>query len=266
MTGEVVLLALRESYWVDIRAMYRLMAMLDMTNLKKTGITLHGCWAHLRRKFIEALDTDKRHGTEAIVYISKLYKVESDADETGLTVEQRKEKRVKESYPVIRVFEKWMKDTYPNVLPKSKKGQTIEHGYILLPRLSRYVNDGRISIDNNPVERAIHPLALGRKNWLFCGNDASAYRAAIVHSLIGTCKNASIEPRIWMEDVLKQIPYYQRDGRDLAELLPRVWASKIKLNKIAVISGKITTNRSKSQLIAQNRNTCFTGGLSIIRK
>lgn len=113
-----------------------------------------------RRKFVETLDTDKRHATEAIVYISKLYKVESEADEAKLTAEQCKEKRVKESYPVILVFEKWMKDTYPTVLPKSRIGQAIEYAFALLPRLSRYVNDGRISIDNNPVERAIRPLAL----------------------------------------------------------------------------------------------------------
>lgn len=192
---------------------------------EKSGITMHGCRAHLRRKFVEALDTDKRHATEAIVYISKLYKVESEVDEAKLTAEQRKEKRVKESYPVILVFEKWMKDTYP----KGRVGQAIEYAFALLPRLSRYVNDGRISIDNNPVERAIRPLAPGRKNWLFCGNDASAYRTAIVYSLIETCKNAGVEPRVWMEDVLKQIPYCLRDGRDLAELLPRAWASRNQL-------------------------------------
>ncbi|CCZ44432.1 iS66 family element transposase [Bacteroides sp. CAG:545] len=72
-------------------------------------------------------------------------------------------KRVKESYPVILVFEKWMKDTYPTVLPKSRICQAIEYTFTLLQRLSRYVNDGRISIDNNPVERAIRPLALEEK-------------------------------------------------------------------------------------------------------
>lgn len=192
----------------------------------KAGVTMYGCWAHARRKFAESLDTDRKRATEAIVYISKLYSVESDADEAKLTPEQRRDKRRRESYPVIRTFEKWMKDTYPTVLPKSKIGQAIEYTYALLPRLSRYVNDGRITIDNNPVERAVRPLAIGRKNWLFCGNDASAYRAAIVYSLIGTCKNADIDPRIWMEDVLKQIPYYRRDGRDLSDLLPRNWKSK----------------------------------------
>ena len=86
----------------------------------------------------------------------------------------------------------------------------------------------QINIDNNLIENAIRPLALGRKNYLFCGNDASAYRAAIVYSLIGTCKAAGVEPRIWMEDVLRQIPHYERDGRDLADLLPREWAKRHK--------------------------------------
>lgn len=190
----------------------------------REGIIMYGCWAHVRRKFVEALETDRRHATEAIVYIGKLYKVESDAAE--MTPEERRELRQKESYPVIQVFEKWMKDTYATVLPKSKIGQAIEYTYSILPRLSRYVNDGNVAIDNNRVENAIRPLALGRKNWLFCGNDASAYRAAIVYSLIGTCKNAGVEPRVWMEDVLRKIPYYRRDGRDLSELLPRAWAKK----------------------------------------
>lgn len=104
-------------------------------------------------------------------------------------------KRVKESYPVILVFEKWMKDTYPTVLPKSRICQAIEYTFTLLPRLSRYVNDGRISIDNNPVERAIRPLVLEEKT----GSSAAMmppYRAAIVYSLIGTCKNAGIEQRL----------------------------------------------------------------------
>ena len=97
--------------------------------------------------------------------------------------------------------------------------------FALLPRLSRYVLDGRYNIDNNGIENAIRPLALGRKNYLFCGNDASAYRAAIVYSLIGTCKAAGIELRAWMEDVLRKLPYYLRDDRDLAGLLPRAWVS-----------------------------------------
>ena len=186
-----------------------------------------------KRYIYPAIITEPARNAEAIVYIRKLYEVESKADEAKLTPEERKAKRQEISYPTIQVFEKWMLDTYPTVLPKSKIGMAISYTYTLLPRLSRYVNDGRINIDNNLIENAIRPLALGRKNWLFCGNDASAYRAAIVYSLISTCKNAGIEPRIWMEDVLRKIPYYLRDGKDLSELLPRHWA-------------KLGTNRTDS--------------------
>lgn len=179
-----------------------------------------------RRKFVDALNENNRLATEALCFIRKIYKVESDADKAGLNADERKEQRLKISYPTIRLFETWMKETYLKVLPNSKMGDAIEYTYSLLPRLSRYVNDGRINIDNNLIENAIRPLALGRKNYLFCGNDASAYRAAIVYSLISTCKAVDVDPRTWMEDVLRKIPYYQRDQRDLAELLPFNWKNR----------------------------------------
>ena len=193
---------------------------------KNDNITVYGCWAHARRKFVDALNENNRLATEALCFIRKIYKVESDANKAGLNADERKEQRLKISYPTIRLFETWMKETYLKVLPNSKMGDAIEYTYSLLPRLSRYVNDGRINIDNNLIENAIRPLALGRKNYLFCGNDASAYRAAIVYSLISTCKAADVDPRTWMEDVLRKIPYYQRDQRDLAELLPFNWKNR----------------------------------------
>ena len=103
-----------------------------------------------------------RMAAEAILYIRKLYKVEEDADNAVLSPDERKEQRLKISYPTLRDFEKWMEDTYTNVLPKSKLGAAIAYTYSLLPRLSRYVNDGRVNIDNNLIENAIRPLALGR--------------------------------------------------------------------------------------------------------
>jgi len=193
---------------------------------KNDNITVYGCWAHARRKFVDALNENNRLATEALCFIRKIYKVESDANKAGLNADERKEQRLKISYPTIRLFETWMKETYLKVFPNSKMGDAIEYTYSLLPRLSRYVNDGRINIDNNLIENAIRPLALGRKNYLFCGNDASAYRAAIVYSLISTCKAVDVDPRTWMEDVLRKIPYYQRDQMDLAELLPFNWKNR----------------------------------------
>ena len=173
------------------------------------AITLFGCWAHARRKFTEALDENRALATQALYHIGKLYKVESEADEAGLSMEERREKRIRESYPVILEFEMWMQDAYLKVLPKSRTGKAI------------------VNIDNNLIENAIRPLALGRKNYLFCGNDASAYRVAIVYSLIGTCKSAGVDPKEWMEDVLRKIPYYERDKKDMTELLPRNWAKSV---------------------------------------
>lgn len=193
---------------------------------KNDNITVYGCWAHARRKFVDALNENNRLATEALCFIRKIYKVESDANKAGLNADERKEQHLKISYPTIRLFETWMKETYLKVLPNSKMGDAIEYTYSLLPRLSRYVNDGRINVDNNLIENAIRPLALGRKNYLFCGNDASAYRAAIVYSVISTCKAVDVDPRTWMEDVLRKIPYYQRDQRDLAELLPFNWKNR----------------------------------------
>jgi len=191
---------------------------------KSKDIRLLACWAHARRKFVESLDEDKQRATEAIVQIRQLYKVETDADNEGLTPEKRAEKRKKEAYPVLQTFEKWLHDNYMKVLPQSRIGKAIGYTYSLMDRLARYVTDGRYNIDNNLIENAIRPLAIGRKNYLFCGNDAAAYRAAIVYSLIGSCKAAGVDPREWMEDVLQRIPYYQRDSKDLTELLPENWA------------------------------------------
>ena len=148
---------------------------------------------------------------EGILFIRKLYKVESNADRNGLSPEEHMKQCQKISYPTILRFEKWIKETYAKVLPKRRLGEALAYAYIL-PRLSRYVNNGRINIDNNLIENAVRPLAVGWKNYLFCGNNASAYRAAIVYFLICTCRAAGVDPRTWMEDALRKVPYWQRDG------------------------------------------------------
>src|SRR5574344_1206542 len=188
-------------------------------------IQVIGCWAHVRRKFIEAMDEDSRRATEALVYINKLYYIESEASEQGITEEALSTKRKKESYPIILTFAKWMTDTAAKVAENSRIGKAISYTYPLLPRLGRYVNDGKYRIDNNLVETAIRPLAIGRKNFLFCGNHDAAIRATIVYSLISSCKACGLDPRKWMEDVLLKITPYLIENRNLAELLPNHWAS-----------------------------------------
>ena len=182
---------------------------------------------HNRRKFVEALDEDDEKATQAIVYIKKLYRIESLADEQKLTPEERREKRRKEAYPVICEFEKWLSDTWLKVLRTSRVGKAIQYSYTLLPRLARYVNDGRINIDNNLIENAIRPLAIGRKNYLFCGNDDAAIRAAIIYSLISSCKAVNVDPREWMIDVLRKLPIYKESKKNICELLPKYWEKSL---------------------------------------
>ena len=183
------------------------------------GKRMIGCWAHVRRKFVEALDENKKYASEAIVYIGKLYKIEEEMREAGLTPEEIKERRQKESYPIIQEFEKWMDSVANKFTPKSRMGKALVYTYTLLPRLSRYVLDGRYNIDNNGIENAIRPLALGRKNFLFAGNHDAAVRAAIVYSLFSSCKAAQIETRTWLEDILKRIP----SEKSIEQLLPGNW-------------------------------------------
>ena len=184
------------------------------------GKRMIGCWAHVRRKFVEALDENRKYASEAIVYIGKLYKIEEEMREAGLGVDEVKERRQKESYPLIQEFEKWMDAVADKFKPKSRMGRALVYTYTLLPRLSRYVLDGRYNIDNNGIENAIRPLALGRKNYLFAGNHDAAVRAAIVYSLFSSCKAAGIEARAWLEDILVRLPGH---NGDLGCLLPGNW-------------------------------------------
>ena len=106
------------------------------------------------------------------------------------------------------------------IKPKTRMGKALAYTYALLPRLGRYVLDGRYHIDNNGIENAIRPLALGRKNYLFAGNHEAAVRGAIVYSLFSSCKAAGIEPRVWLEDILMRLPEYTGD---IGALLPCNW-------------------------------------------
>lgn len=154
------------------------------------------------------------------------FNVENEAKSAGITDDTLKEKRQKESYPIILQFEKWMYETATRSSQNSRIGKAIGYTLPHLPRLSRFVNDGRFCIDNNLVENAIRPLALGRKYFLFCGNHDAAVRAAIVYSLVDSCKALDVNPREWMEDVLLRIPGNESNREALRELLPDKWAKR----------------------------------------
>lgn len=190
----------------------------------KKGVLLLGCWAHARRKFTEALKEDKSGASYALEQIGMLYKVEAMATDQELDYEKRAELRSRLAYPILCAFEKWIVNYYPKSIPQGRMYKALTYTYSLFHRLSRYHLDGRYQIDNNLVENAIRPLALGRKNYLFCGNHDAAENAAIMYSLLGCCKACDVNPREWLADVLTRIPDYNNDySLDLAELLPHNW-------------------------------------------
>ena len=195
-------------------------AVYDMYENKK-GVLPIGCWAHARRKFEEALKEDKDRASYALEQIGLLYEVERRADRENLSYEARSELRERLSYPIMVTFEKWLVAQYPKVLPKGRIGKAIRYTYGIYHKLTRYHLDGRWQIDNNLAENAIRPIALGRKNWLFCGNDGAAENAAIIYSMMGCCKAAGVNFRDWMMYFLNNVHGYDNDyGKDLAELLP----------------------------------------------
>jgi transposase len=201
----------------------------------KKGVLLLGCWAHARRKYTESLKEDKAGAEYALEQIGLIYGVESMADDQGLDYQQRAELRSRLAYPILCAFEKWIVSYMPKVLPKGRMSQALTYTYSLFHRLTRYHLDGRYKIDNNLVENTIRPLALGRKNYMFCGNHDAAENAAIMYSLLGCCAATDVNPREWLTDVLTKIPYYNNDySRDLADLLPHNWKDVRELSKTPV--------------------------------
>jgi hypothetical protein len=195
-------------------------AVYDMYENKK-GVLPIGCWAHARRYFEEALKEDKARGSYALEQIGLLYDVERQADQENLSFDERSELRSRLSYPIMAAFEKWLVNEYPKVLPKGRIGKAISYTYNIYHKLTRYHLDGRLKMDNNLAENAIRPIALGRKNWLFCSNHDAAENAAIIYSMLGCCKQHEVNFRRWLIFFLENVHSYDTDySKDLAELLP----------------------------------------------
>jgi transposase len=181
-------------------------------------ITLLACMAHARRKFDQAKNNDPKRAGEALTMIQDLYDVERKAREQDLSFDKIKELRQQESVPVLDKFENWLIDQSIKVLPKSAIGIAVNYTKGLWPRLKRYVEDGRFQIDNNLIENCIRPVALGRKNYLFAGSHKGAKNAAVIYSLLATCKLRGIEPFAWLTKMLTVIPDYP--ANQLQKLLP----------------------------------------------
>lgn len=192
---------------------------------KREGITLLGCLAHVRRKFEDALGNDKLRAEYVLAEIQQLYAIERRARSKDLDYDEREELRNKESKPILQNLKAWLLENAPEsnskILPKSKTGKAISYALGMWHRIERYLKDGQYEIDNNWVENSIRPVALGRKNYLFAGSHEAAQRAAMIYSLLATCKKNNVEPSAWLTDVLAKIQ--DQPIRKIEELLPENW-------------------------------------------
>lgn len=188
---------------------------------KRSGIQVLNCMAHARRKFVDAQQNDAARSDHALGLFQKLYDLERTIKDKELSGEALLELRQKQSVPVLKQLEQWMIEEYPKVTPASVIGKAIGYCLARWKKLSLYTTDAILNIDNNPVENAIRPLAIGRKNYLFAGSHEAAQRAAMVYSLFATCRLHNINPFEWLKDVLERMHLYTT--KDIHELLPQYW-------------------------------------------
>ena len=187
------------------------------------GITEVACMAHARRKYFEAQSSDIMRSMVAMAYIHLLYDVEREARDGKLDAAQRLGLRQDRSRPILNDMHAYLKRERERVLPKSPIGKAIAYTLSNWGALARYCDDGDLQIDNNGAERSLRGVAVGRRNWTFLGSDNGGRTAAVLSSLIATCKRNRIDPFAYLRDG------FQRTGshpqKRLAELLPHQWQS-----------------------------------------
>jgi transposase len=178
------------------------------------------CWAHVRRKFF---DVHAANGSsiakQALDRIGDLYGVEKTI--TGLPPDPRRAERQQRSKPIIAALGAWAETTLPKLSRKSELAKGFRYMLSRWKALLRCLDDGRLALDNNPAERALRCVAIGRKNYLFAGSDAGGRCAAALYSLIETAKLSGLDPQKYLADVLTRIA--DHPARQIVELLPWHW-------------------------------------------
>lgn len=185
------------------------------------GIEEVACWAHVRRKHWEAQSSDLMRSTVMLAYIRLLYDVEREARDRRLVGEVRRALRQQKSKPILDDIHSYLEREQPQVLPKSPEGQAIAYTLSNWKALTRYCDDGDLAIDNNGAERSLRSIAVGRRNWTFYGSDNGGRTAAVLTSLIATCKRLGVDPFAYLRDVFERISRHPQTR--LAELLPDPW-------------------------------------------
>jgi transposase len=180
------------------------------------------CWAHVRRKFYDIhVATKSLLAEEALRRIAELYAIE--AASRGTPAENRRSVRQQRSRPLVEAMHAWLRRQLERISGRSTLAQAIRYALNHWSGLILYLDDGRLELDTNTVERAMRPVALGRKNALFAGADSGARHWAIVATLIQSAKLNGVEPLAWLTDVLEQIVAGRTKRHELGSLLPWNW-------------------------------------------
>ncbi len=180
------------------------------------------CWAHARRRFIDAETTEPDLAKQAIDLIRGLYVIERRAKDARLSPDDVRALRQREAVPILKAIEDWMTANRPKVLERGPLGMAISYAQKNWAALNRYVEDGRLEIDNNGAERALRPVAVGRKNWTFLGSEVGGATAEVMLTLVMSAREVGIDPRMYLRDVLLRIG----TGADIATLTPRGWKER----------------------------------------
>ena len=194
-----------------------------MRNSLNTVTSLAFCWSHVRRQFYEIqVKTPAPIATQALVRIAALFAIEADI--RGLSADERRQARQRRTKPLLDDLRLWLEAQLAAVSGKATIAGAIRYTLSRWDGLTRFLDDGRIEIDSNVVERAIRPIALGRKNHLFAGSDGGGEHWAVIASLIETCKMNGVNPQAYLRDVLARIVARHPMGR-IDELLPFAYVS-----------------------------------------
>ena len=181
-----------------------------------------GCWAHVRRKFFDALEANPHSiAKEMLDKIALLYALEKKMKEEQLSLADIALERQKKAAPILEEIYKWLELYKPQTAPKSLLGKAISYALSQWSTLTPYIKEGRLEIDNNRSERCIKSIVIGRKNYLFMGSERGGQAAATLYSLIETCKQNNVDPLAYLADVLEKIPTYP--NKKIKDLLPYNW-------------------------------------------
>ena len=188
---------------------------------KTPGCILFGCWEHTRRYFTEALENHPKQAAWVLLQIKHLYKIEAYLRKGKFGPAYRTAYRRSHSKMIVKRIYQGLRILKTKTLPKSELGIAVRYALNQWKYLVRFIGFGKVEIDNNLVENAIRPIAIGRKNWMFIGHPDAGDRSAIIYSLIASCYRLGIEPYEYLTDVLKRAPYMT--NKTIGELTPMRW-------------------------------------------